>query len=120
MAYKYGDWTLYCMDVDFKVIGKRKVYFFAKKKPKRGTPCDMPEGYEVIINKKTGMPLFTSLSGRGTVSDEHPLCFEGAVAVRPGCGFAAYIETDLIIILGSRICLYYLFGDIFNHRLSRW
>ena len=64
--------------------------------------------------EKTGMPLFTSLSGRGTVSDEHPLCFEGAVAVRPGCGFAAYIATDLIIILGSRICLYYLFGDIFN------
>lgn len=64
--------------------------------------------------EKTGMPLFTSLSGRGVVSDDHPLCFEGAVAVRPGCGFAAYIETDLIIILGSRICLYYLFGDIFN------
>jgi len=64
--------------------------------------------------EKSGMPLFTSLSGRGVVSDDHPLCFEGAVAVRPGCGFAAYIETDLIIILGSRICLYYLFGDIFN------
>ena len=64
--------------------------------------------------EKTGMPLFTSLSGRGVVSDAHPLCFEGAIAIRPGCGFAAYIETDLIIILGSRICLYYLFGDIFN------
>jgi len=64
--------------------------------------------------EKTGMPLFTSLSGRGVVSDDHPLCFEGAIAIRPGCGFAAYIETDLIIILGSRICLYYLFGDIFN------
>jgi len=63
---------------------------------------------------KPNMPLFTSLSGRGVVSDDHPLCFEGAVAIRPGCGFAAYIETDLIIILGSRICLYYLFGDIFN------
>jgi len=64
--------------------------------------------------EKTGMPLFTSLSGRGMVSDDHPLCFEGAIAIRPGCGFAAYIETDLIIVLGSRICLYYLFGDIFN------
>ncbi len=64
--------------------------------------------------EKTGMPLFTSLSGRGVVSDDHPLCFEGAVAIRPGCGFSAYIETDLIVILGSRICLYYLFGDIFN------
>ncbi len=64
--------------------------------------------------EKTNMPLFTSLSGRGVVSDNHPLCFEGAVAVRPGCSFTAYIEADLIIILGSRICLYYLFGDIFN------
>ncbi len=64
--------------------------------------------------ENTGAPLFTSLSGRGTVSDNHPLCFEGAVAVRPGCGFTAYVESDLIIILGSRICLYYLFGDIFN------
>ncbi len=64
--------------------------------------------------EKTGMPIFTSLSGRGVISDDHPLCFEGAVAIRPGCGFTAYFETDLIIILGSRIGLYYLFGDIFN------
>ena len=64
--------------------------------------------------EKTGMPLFTSLSGRGVVSDDHPLCFEGSIVIRPGCGFTAYIETDLIIILGSRIGLYYLFGDIFN------
>jgi acetolactate synthase-1/2/3 large subunit len=64
--------------------------------------------------EKTGMPILTSLSGRGVVSDDHPLCFEGAVAVRPGCSFTAYFETDLIIILGSRICLYYLFGDLFN------
>ena len=67
-----------------------------------------------IFIEKTGMPVFTSLSGRGVISDDHPLCFEGAVAVRPGCAFNAYFETDLIVILGSRICLYYLFGDIFN------
>jgi len=64
--------------------------------------------------ESTGIPLFTSLSGRGILSDEHPLCFEGAIAIRPGGGFAAYIETDLVIILGTRISLYYLFGDIFN------
>ena len=62
----------------------------------------------------TGIPLFTSLSGRGILSDEHPLCFEGALAIRPGSGFAAYLETDLVIVLGTRISLYYLFGDIFN------
>ncbi|MBT7080490.1 MAG: thiamine pyrophosphate-binding protein [Chloroflexi bacterium] len=64
--------------------------------------------------EKTGIPLFTSLSGRGLVPDAHPLCFEGAVALRPGAGLAAYLETDLVIILGTRISLYYLFGDIFN------
>ena len=64
--------------------------------------------------EKANVPLLTSVSGRGVVSDNHPLCFEGAVAVRPGCGFTAYFESDLIIILGTRISLYYLFGDIFN------
>ncbi|MBI9085390.1 MAG: thiamine pyrophosphate-binding protein [Desulfobacterales bacterium] len=62
----------------------------------------------------SGMPIFTSLSGRGTIADTHPLCFEGALAIRPGAAFAAYIETDLIIVLGTRICLYYMFGDVFN------
>lgn len=64
--------------------------------------------------EQAGIPLFTSLSGRGVVADTHPLCFEGAVAVRPGAGFAAYFETDLVIFLGTRISLYYLFGDIIN------
>ncbi|MFO8110993.1 MAG: thiamine pyrophosphate-binding protein [Desulfosalsimonadaceae bacterium] len=63
---------------------------------------------------KTGMPVFTSLSARGTISDAHPLCFEGALAIRPGAAFAAYIETDLVIVLGTRISLYYMFGDVFN------
>ncbi|MCP4022363.1 MAG: thiamine pyrophosphate-binding protein [Desulfobacteraceae bacterium] len=64
--------------------------------------------------EETNIPLFTSLSGRGVVSDNHPQCFEGAIAIRPGGSFAAYLETDLIIILGTRLSLYYLFGDIFN------
>ena len=60
------------------------------------------------------LPLFTSLSGRGVVSDDHPLCFEGALAIRPGGAFAAYLETDLVILLGTRVCLYYMFGQVFN------
>ncbi len=64
--------------------------------------------------ENTGMPVFTSLSGRGTVPDNHPLCFEGALAIRPGGAFAAYLETDLVILLGTRVCLYYMFGDVFN------
>ena len=61
-----------------------------------------------------GLPVFTSLSGRGVISDTHPLCFEGALAIRPGGAFAAYIETDLVLVLGTRIGLYYMFGEVFN------
>jgi len=63
---------------------------------------------------KTGIPVFTSLSGRGTIPDSHPLCFEGALAIRPGAAFAAYLETDLLIVLGTRMSLFYMFGDVFN------
>jgi acetolactate synthase-1/2/3 large subunit len=64
--------------------------------------------------EKTGIPVFTSLSGRGTIPDTHPLCFESSLAIRPGGAFAAFLETDLVIILGTRISLYYMFGDVFN------
>jgi acetolactate synthase-1/2/3 large subunit len=64
--------------------------------------------------EKAGVPVFTSLSGRGTISDDHPLCYESALAIRPGAAFAAYLETDLVILLGTRIGLYYIFGDVFN------
>ena len=62
----------------------------------------------------TGLPVLTSLSGRGVVPDTHPLCFEGALAIRPGCGFSAYGGTDLVVLLGTRVALYYMFGQIFN------
>jgi acetolactate synthase-1/2/3 large subunit len=68
----------------------------------------------VDFAEKAGVPVFTSLSGRGTISDDHPLCFESALAIRPGAAFAAYIETDLVILLGTRIGLFYIFGDVFN------
>lgn len=56
MVYTHGEWKLYEIEPNFKYIGKRKMYFFSKRTPKRGTPCDMPEGYKVGINKRTGLP----------------------------------------------------------------
>jgi len=70
----------------------------------------------IAFIENTGMPAYTSLSGRGTIPDTHPLCFEGALAIRPGSGFSAYMQTDLVVLLGTRICLYYMFGDIFNRQ----
>jgi len=63
--------------------------------------------------EKTGIPLFTMNAGRGVVSDEHPYCFESSLAIRPGASFIANISSDMVIFLGSRLSLYYIFGDIF-------
>ena len=68
----------------------------------------------VDFTEKTGIPTFTSISGRGIIPDEHPLCFESSLVIRPGASHFANLNTDLVILLGSRISLYYLFGDIFN------
>jgi acetolactate synthase-1/2/3 large subunit len=64
--------------------------------------------------EKTGIPVFTSAMGRGTIPDTHPLCFEGSIPIRPGAAFVAAATADLVILLGTRISLYYIFGDLFN------
>ena len=56
MAYTYEGWQLYVIEPNFKTIGKRKMYFFSKRSPHRGIPCDMPDGYEVKVNSRTGLP----------------------------------------------------------------
>ncbi len=64
--------------------------------------------------ENTGLPVFTAGLGRGTVPDTHPLCFESSLAIRPGAGFFAFMNTDLVILLGNRITLFYIFGEVFN------
>ncbi len=63
---------------------------------------------------KTGIPIFTSSQGRGVVSDLHPCCYESSLSIRPGTSMFANMGADLVILLGSRISLYYIFGDIFQ------
>lgn len=64
MVYKHGDYILHRIDVNFKTIGKRPMYFFSKKISDKGNPCDMPSGYDVIINKRTGLPLLKYSKGK--------------------------------------------------------
>jgi len=64
--------------------------------------------------EKTGVPVFTSASGRGSVPDTHPLCFESSLAIRPGAALFANMSADLIVFLGTRMSLFYIFGDIFK------
>ena len=68
----------------------------------------------VAFVEKTGMPAFTAALGRGTIPDTHPLCFESSLGIRPGAAMFANTNADLVIILGNRVGLYYLFGDMFQ------
>lgn len=56
MAYTHGDYTLYKRDVQLKGGKMQTIYFFSKKTPKSGTPCELPMGYKVEVNKRTGLP----------------------------------------------------------------
>jgi len=64
MVFTYKDYKLYKIEVNFRGIGQRPMYFFSKKKPKRGILCDMPDGYEIFLNKKTGLPLLKYSKGK--------------------------------------------------------
>jgi hypothetical protein len=56
MVYTYDGWTLYKKDVKLRGGKIQTIYFFSKRTPKSGTPCDMPSGYKVDVNKRTGLP----------------------------------------------------------------
>jgi len=58
MVYKHGEYTLNTMKINWKgTPGKpRTIYFFAKGKTEKGTPCDLPDGYVVGVNSRTGLP----------------------------------------------------------------
>ncbi len=75
--------------------------------------ADAGEALRIFV-EQTGIPVFTGNSGRGIISDTHPLCFQSSLAIRPGAAFFTLASADLILFLGSRLSLFYLFGDIFR------
>ncbi len=64
---------------------------------------------------KCGVPVFTSSMGRGVISDTHPYCFESAVGTRPGSILYAQADADLVIFLGVRLSLYFMFGEVIDN-----
>jgi hypothetical protein len=54
--YKYNDYTLYSKLVRLKNGKLQLIYFFSKRKPKSGTPSALPNGFEVRVNKRSGLP----------------------------------------------------------------
>ncbi len=56
MAYEQDGYTLHAREVELKGGHKQVVYFFSKRTPKSGYPVDLPDGYTVAVNKRTGLP----------------------------------------------------------------
>jgi len=64
--------------------------------------------------EQTGIPCFTTAMGKGVISDAHPLCFGPGFAVRPGAGMTGLTQADVVLLLGTRLSLFFVFGKIFN------
>lgn len=55
-VYKYGEYTLYKKDVKLRSGRTQTIYFFSRRIPVSGKPCDKPDNLIVNINPRTGMP----------------------------------------------------------------
>jgi len=64
--------------------------------------------------EQTGIPLFTLSMGKGTLPEDHPLCFGSALLIRPGAAGSAITGGDVVVLLGTRINLFTMFGDVFG------
>jgi hypothetical protein len=45
---------LHYKDVTLRGGREQRIYFFAKAEGGKGTPCELPEGYEVVENPRNG------------------------------------------------------------------
>ena len=55
-GFRHGDYTLYEKEIETKSGNKRTVRFFSKGEPDGSESIDLPDGYEIKENKKTGVP----------------------------------------------------------------
>jgi len=55
-GFRHGDYGLYEKEIKTKSGNKRKVKFFSKAEPDNAVPIELPKGYEIKKNKKTGLP----------------------------------------------------------------
>jgi len=55
-VYRHGEYSLYRKEIKLGSDKKRTIHFFSKEKPDDGKPVQLPYGYEIKINRKTGVP----------------------------------------------------------------
>ena len=54
----------------------------------------------------TNTPVMTNAKARGSISEEHPLCFGGFGAIHPAIHAGSGGSADLVILLGTRIGMF--------------
>lgn len=67
-AYVHDGYTLYSRPVELTTGKTQQIYFFAKSQPKSGEPSAMPDGYEVGVSEKTGLPFLRKASNAAVKS----------------------------------------------------
>lgn len=55
-GYKHGEYVLYEKEIKLRSDKKQTIHFFSKEFPDDGKPVDLPDDYEVKVNRKTGVP----------------------------------------------------------------
>lgn len=63
MPFTKDGYTLYSRTVTLKGGRQQTIYFFAKGKPKSGSPSELPNGYEVATTTRTGLPILRRKGG---------------------------------------------------------
>ena len=56
MVFERNGYTLYAREQKVRGEKVQTVYFFSKRKPVVGGVVDVPDGYLVVTEKKTGIP----------------------------------------------------------------
>jgi len=52
----YRDYTLYKKEIKIGKDKEKTIHFFSKEPPEEGNAVSLPKGYQITINKKTGVP----------------------------------------------------------------
>jgi hypothetical protein len=56
VVFEKNGYTLYARKQGVRGNREQTVYFFSKRKPVVGQTVDVPDGYTVSVDRKTGVP----------------------------------------------------------------
>lgn len=57
----YKGYTLFKKETKTRDRKKTTIHFFSKEKPDNGMPAPLPKGYQIAVNKKTGVPYLKKI-----------------------------------------------------------